>query len=660
MPKTPSVSFKDLIDGQKRLLAQDSTANLAQERMSMAQFRELAKANRALEKIEDHAKHDKIMQAAQVAESLAIKKDDDKIKDEMKKLNKSVDTGLKLKTGDGLNSNIIKLHKTIKDQGGLTKRILDKSRGEKEFKSVFQKLAGLKEGVKDFFTGRGFLDKTGIVKRGTGGVFSNMLDAKEAARNKADARIAAGERARDKDTGKILNAAESKKQFLQDAKKEQELRRKQGDLERQIEKYKEAGLGDRQVENTQASRDLKKLADEIAKLNPMKYADEIDAKGNPVFKNEEQKQREEKTKVEKETDNQKLKPPVAADMTEADIENSRIQNQQLDLLKQIEENTRPGQAGAAKGEGGEGGGLLAGIGKGLTGLGKGMAALGKGAGKGIEGLLKGLAAGAKALANPMVLVGLTAITLAFMGIGKALQWAAPALEAIAPVLMKVAEVIGSVFIEAIKAIPGIITAIGDVIVNIIKAISEGIVNTVNAVTDSIERLSKIDGGNLFKVGAGLLAVASGMAAFAAANVVSGISNIATGLMSAITGQKTPVEQLEQISKFGPNLNQAGTGVKNLASGLAQFSQIDPDKIKAIAALPTEKIAAMGAAMAKANAVYSKSADAKQAGMQQGQSQPVVISAPTTVNKQDNNAFFRSPIRNQESSLNKYYENRYVQ
>ncbi len=91
------------------------------------------------------------------------------------------------------------------------------------------------------------------------------------------------------------------------------------------------------------------------------------------------------------------------------------------------------------------------------------------------------------------------------------------------------------------------------------------------------------------------------------------------------------------------------------------SAIDTDKIKAIAALPTEKIAAMGAAMGNAGLVNDKSAenralDAKEAGGAGGNTSVV---APTINNTTKQINTVPTPIRNQEASVNSYLRARYT-
>lgn len=612
--------------------------------------------------VEKFAKEDKNLQLLQSAETLKVIKKEDEVEKDLKK-------GLLLKTGDGLNSNVIKLLKVAKETQKLSldqrKDILDKTGRQKEFKSIGQRLGGVKEGVKDFFTMRGFLDKTGIVKRGSGGIFSNALDASEAARNKAQARIASGERARDPKTGRIMGADASAKAFAVQAKQEQGLRRQQGDLTRKIDKYKDAGLNNTQISQTKEYKALMKLADEFAKVDPMGHDKTI----NPVTGVEE----DGRIKAGPKTPN--------VDLSEEQVEQTKIQNDQLDTLHKIEENTRKMDS-EETGSKSDGSGILAGLGKGIGALGKGIGAgitgiskgiaafgkalgsLGKGIGQGIAQILMGIGEGLVGLAVGLVALTpaipvILALSVAAMALGEALNLAAPAIEAFAPVLIKIADVIGGIFIEAIKTIPAVLGAVGD----IINVIGDNIIKIMDKVVDSIERLAKIDPLRLLGLGSGLIAVSAGLAAFGAANAVAGIGNLVGGFLSAATGQKTPIEQLEQIAAFGPNLNQAGTGVKNLAKGLSDFSSIDADKIKSIAALPIEKIAVMGKAMSSANRVYDesgKNASAKESKPASTPNQTVISSPTTTVNKTTQHGFFKSPIRNTDNTVLSYFKSRFVQ
>jgi hypothetical protein len=319
----------------------------------------------------------------------------------------------------------------------------------------------------------------------------------------------------------------------------------------------------------------------------------------------------------------------------------KIQEQQVFLLKQLVNNTKPvaGKprvAGAGASGGDAGGGMLSSLAGGIGSLGDALAKLGKGAGAGLQGLLEGLGKGFASLANPATIIGMGAFTLAAMGIGKALEMAAPAIAAFAPVLMKVAEVVGGVFIEAIKAIPEILKSIGDVIVNIVTAISDAITGIMDSIVTSIERLGAVDGSNLLAVGAGLVAVGAGMAAFGAGGAVAGVANLVTGFLGAVSGQKSPVEQLEQIASYGPGLSQAGIGIEKLSAGLASFGSKNGSKIASM----SEQTLAM---------------------KEKGAGASNIVSAPTVNNNVKQTAISKvtSNVRTHESSVDRYFGARAV-
>lgn len=351
----------------------------------------------------------------------------------------------------------------------------------------------------------------------------------------------------------------------------------------------------------------------------------------------------------------------AGEDKELQVEEARKMTTQNDLLEKIEENTR-GDSPDQKASGASGGGgLLGGIGKGLQGLGVGL-------GKGIQGLLMGagkgllfLAKGLIALTPAIPVIGV--LTLAAIGLGKALQIAAPAIEAFAPVLMKLAEVIGGVVIAAIERLPEIFRVVGDVVIGIISAISDGITGIIDSVTTSIERLAAIDGSNLMDVGAGLLAVAGGLVAFGAGGAVAGVGNLVSGLLGAVTPGGGPIEQIIRLAERGTDIETAGIGVEKLANGLGAFSSIDTDRIKAIAALPVDKIAAMGAAMQTPSAGVIVGSAQNQSAIMANQSgggsgQTNVVNAPVSNVSQQTN-LIKSPTRNQESSQSRYIGSRWV-
>jgi hypothetical protein len=323
----------------------------------------------------------------------------------------------------------------------------------------------------------------------------------------------------------------------------------------------------------------------------------------------------------------------AVNVSEEEMESARREEAQTAILEKIEKNTAAsGDSKSVAPAEGSGGGILGGIGLALKSLGVGLAGLGRGAGAGIQALLFGIARGLAALANPATLIGLGAVTLAVMGIGKALEMAAPGIE-----------------------------AFGNAAEKIISGIAEGVVAIVNSITEAIERLAAVDGMNLIQVGAGLLAVSAGLATFGAANAVAGVGNLVGGLLSKVSGQKSPVDQIIALGEHGVNIEKAGIGVEKLGNGLKAFSSIDAEKIKAIAALPTDKIAAMGLAMGSANAVSSQSAandSARTAAGGGSGGSNTAVNAPTT-NISNTKQVIQLPVRNQEQTMNRYVRTRFA-
>jgi hypothetical protein len=630
MAKKDNVSFGDLVAGLEK-------NNLKLSASVQAQIDAATRTEKVLSDT-------KALEASQTSDSIRSAKADDA-------LVKDIHKGLIEKNGEGLNAQIIKLAKTMKEMnakipkvpsGGKpskeqTEGITGLAGGVKTFKGIRERISDFGKGVKDKY-GPGNLGNTMLKAVNVGGLFDKRIAQNEFIKQQREL----GVHGNTKDST-LRDRFNKRNEVAKDIQKN----------EAKIEQDKKAyGLNEAELGRTKGGAELlanrEKLAGKFGKYDiRSKLLEAADGSSG--------------------MDDGRIKAgpkAPAADAEEVANEQAQVQNQQFDILQKIEENTRPAEAGGKGGaESGGGSGIMAGIGKGMQALGKGIGGVGKGIGNALRSILFGLAEGLTALgiafANPLVTVALAGLTIAAMGIGKALEYAAPAIAAFAPVLMKIAEVIGGVFMAAIKEVPNVLRAIGD----IITAVGDSIVNIITAITDSIERLSKIDGTNLLAVGAGLVAVSAGLATFGAANAIAGVGNLVGGFLSGISGQKTPIEQLEQIAGFGPNLNQAGTGVKNLAKGLTEFSSIDTEKIAAISKLPVEKIAAMGAAMNSANAVYDKSGKNKQAegaAAQSNSNTPNVVSAPTIVNNRTNQqAFVKSPIRNPDNTLTSYIKTRYV-
>ena len=254
------------------------------------------------------------------------------------------------------------------------------------------------------------------------------------------------------------------------------------------------------------------------------------------------------------------KEEVGGAASEEQINDAKIvQDDQTKLLEAIRDNTA-NKDGKKEGKGGDSSlgsigdiikGIGAGIGAAMKAIGAGFKGLGKGAGAGLQFLMEGLALGLKALSNPIFLIGAAVLG----AVGLALWAWKPIVEALMPLLLKIADIIGTVFIAAIKevgevlmavadiignvfmaaiaAVPAILEAIGDVITKVggsisavITSISDGIVKTVEAMASAIKMLSTLDAVNLMAVGAALIPVAAGIGLVGASAGAIGLSDSA--------------------------------------------------------------------------------------------------------------------------------------
>ena len=196
----------------------------------------------------------------------------------------------------------------------------------------------------------------------------------------------------------------------------------------------------------------------------------------------------------------------------------------------------------------------------------------------IGGGLSAIGIGAAFLANPMSLIGLAAFTLAAIGLGKALEIAAPAIKVFLDGLVDFAEVVGDTFIKAIKEVPDIMKGIEGIILSIGDSIS-GIVETIfESITTTIERLAKIDDGKLFEVAGGLTAVSGAVALFATA---TGIATAITALSSLFGGG--PLSQLEKfdsekVDAAADSIDNFSGRLKNVGDQIELFGKSSAPRI----------------------------------------------------------------------------------
>jgi hypothetical protein len=156
--------------------------------------------------------------------------------------------------------------------------IQDALGGRKERKDLGTRIEDKKNSIKEFFTLRGFLDKTGIVKKDSGSLIDDMLGRREDKKNFENAHVKraradhlkAGGTENDFDEAGIRTA--SSKRFDQQSKNKSEIAKKQA----AYEKLKaDSGLDDEALRNTGDLEDITRLANktnrrEKSKVVPLK------------------------------------------------------------------------------------------------------------------------------------------------------------------------------------------------------------------------------------------------------------------------------------------------------------------------------------------------------------------------------------------------------
>lgn len=210
------------------------------------------------------------------------------------------------------------------------------------------------------------------------------------------------------------------------------------------------------------------------------------------------------------------------------------------------------------------------------------------------------ATGVAALANPASLVGLGALTLAAIGLGAALWLATPAFEALGPVVIKIADVMGNVFMKAIEKLPDIIKSAGEAINPLAKTISEVLITALNRIPDVLGKIDDIF-KSVFKGAEGILngfarvfdsifgnikgTVEAFVDGFKAIPIVIGkLSEIDPGKLANVGKALVPLgDSLLKIAGSSAILALFGPeGLIRLADSLVKFEAIDASKISGIA------------------------------------------------------------------------------
>jgi len=288
----------------------------------------LEKQTAILESVEKNLTQDKLIQLSQVAEQAKLDRD----------LNKQ---------DNMMNSNMEKIYKEMKDLNkGLTKRdkeirgkkaeeVTQKADKIKTYDTIGDKFQAKKEKAKDFFTARGFLDQTGIAKRGGAGMLSKIADRAEAKKTFVQQQLevtkntfvkgSPEEKTRAKAAGKQFEQSQS---LLKENKKN----------ESKIEKMKEGGWGEDQIKKTGLLDTREDLTSKLKKVDKRFSDVGNDKKEEPTAKRasniSEEKGKKETVKLSKKKEESK------DTSQESNLESQRALDHQIELLAKIEENTR--------------------------------------------------------------------------------------------------------------------------------------------------------------------------------------------------------------------------------------------------------------------------------------------------------------------------------
>ena len=392
-------------------------------------------------------------------------------------------------------------------------------------------------------------------------------------------------------------------------------------------------------------------------------------------------------------------------------------------------SSQKAKAASGGGEGG-GLGILGGLGKGLEAIGKGVGAIGKGVGEAIKGLLTGIADGIAAFGKTDVLKGAASMVVlagALWITGKALQefntvdWESVAKGGVALLgLAGIAMLLGSASVSmiigaaAIAVLGGALWITGEALTKfaeiswedigkgMVALIGIGLVGAAagaaapliaagalslglmggalwlvgeamqavgkgfSEMTDGLERIGKMDGGNLLQVAAGVAALGVAMAAFGAGQAVAGLGNLVSRFLTI--GTDSPIDQLIKIGQNGEGVMKAAQGLEKLSGAMVEFGKIPKDGMKAVNDFPWMRATAFVAAggvmqvdgtkVANASKMNADQSAAVKAQNATGNGGVVAVNAPVT-NNSNVTQITRAPVRNPESSASNWMRTKFA-
>jgi histidinol phosphatase-like enzyme len=201
------------------------------------------------------------------------------------------------------------------------------------------------------------------------------------------------------------------------------------------------------------------------------------------------------------------------------------------------------------------------------GIGSFLKSIGTGVGSAIKAVLQGIGQGLISVSTG--LVALTPAIPVMLAFGAAVLLTTPALMALAPVVIKIAEVIGTVLVEALKQAGPIITSIFNGIGTVIGSIGNAIATVITSIATSISMFAVMDAGNLLFVAGGVTALATAVALFGGANILGAVGKFFGGSV---------FDDLKDISNYASPIQMTADAVWSLANAFGQLSSIDVGKL----------------------------------------------------------------------------------
>jgi hypothetical protein len=141
--------------------------------------------------------------------------------------------------------------------------------------------------------------------------------------------------------------------------------------------------------------------------------------------------------------------------------------------------------------------------------------------------------------------------------------------ALAPVVIKIAEVIGTVLVEALKQAGPIITSIFNGIGTVITSIGTSISTIITSLATSIQMFAGLSAGNLTAVAGGITALSVAVGLFGAGSFIAGIGKFFGGSV---------FDDLKDISNYASPIQITADAVWSLANAFGSLSSIDTSKL----------------------------------------------------------------------------------